>query len=139
MEAGKVSLLRRDRLWNANAKPDFAAPSLEECIAGTGPMLDDVQQALFDEARERREANITRDIATLDELQAFYAEDQRYPGWAEVQWSKPAGAALDAVTEQLKALKLTIRNVPVGAAPADGKCIFTGEPAVERIYVARAY
>jgi len=139
MEAGKVSLLRRDRLWNANAKPDFAAPSLEECVAGIGPMLDEVQQALFDEARERREANITREIATMDELEAFYAEDRRCPGWAEVQWAKPIGSALEAVTEQLKALKLTIRNVPVGAQPADGACIFTGEPAVERIYVARAY
>jgi len=29
--------------------------------------------------------------------------------------------------------------VPIDAAPADGDCIFTGEPAAERIYVARAY
>ena len=41
--------------------------------------------------------------------------------------------------EQLKALKLTVRNVPRDAEPAGGSCIFTGEPAVERIYVARAY
>jgi prolyl-tRNA synthetase len=56
-----------------------------------------------------------------------------------VQWSKPTGAALDAAVERLKALKLTFRNVPIGAEPADGPCLFTGEPAVERIYVARAY
>ena len=41
--------------------------------------------------------------------------------------------------EQLKALKLTMRNVPRHGEPATGTCIFTGEPAVERIYVARAY
>jgi prolyl-tRNA synthetase len=41
--------------------------------------------------------------------------------------------------EQLKARKLTFRNVPLDAAPADGTCLFTGEPAVERIFVARAY
>ena len=63
----------------------------------------------------------------------------RYPGWVEAQWSRPGGAALDKVVEQLKALKLTLRNVPLDAEPADGKCLFTGEPAVERIYVARAY
>ena len=139
MESGVVSLLRRDRLWNASAKPDFAAPSREECIAGIGAMLGEIQQNLFDEALARREANITRGLTRIDELESFYAEDQRYPGWVEVQWSKPTGAALDKVVEQLKAMKLTIRNVPMDAAPADGTCIFTGEPAVERIYVARAY
>jgi prolyl-tRNA synthetase len=50
-----------------------------------------------------------------------------------VQWSKPEGAELDAVVERIKALKLTFRNVPLNAAPADGVCIFTGKPAVERI------
>jgi prolyl-tRNA synthetase len=29
--------------------------------------------------------------------------------------------------------------VPLNAEPADGLCLFTGERAVERIYVARAY
>jgi prolyl-tRNA synthetase len=47
--------------------------------------------------------------------------------------------APDRVAERLKALKLTFRNVPLDAEPADGACLFTGAPAVERIYVARAY
>jgi len=54
-------------------------------------------------------------------------------------WSRPTGAALDAVVEQLKALKLTIRNTPLGAPRPDGMCPFTGQPAVETILVARAY
>ena len=56
-----------------------------------------------------------------------------------MQWSRPESAALDRIVEQLKALKLTFRNVPLNAAPPEGRCLFTGEPAVERIYVARAY
>ena len=56
-----------------------------------------------------------------------------------LNWSRPTGAALDAVVERLKALKLTFRNVALDAAEAQGACIFTGEPAVERIMVARAY
>jgi prolyl-tRNA synthetase len=39
----------------------------------------------------------------------------------------------------LKALKLTIRNTPLDAAAADGACVFTGEPAVERILIGRSY
>lgn len=63
----------------------------------------------------------------------------KYPGWVEVEWAKPTGAALEAVVEKLKAVKLTIRNVPREAEPASGACIFTGAPATERILVARAY
>ncbi|HZV10578.1 MAG TPA: proline--tRNA ligase, partial [Novosphingobium sp.] len=87
----------------------------------------------------RHAANIRTGITTLAELATFFAEDQRYPGWVELNWSRPTGAALEQVVEQLKALKLTIRNTALDAAPAEGLCPFTGAPAVERIYVARAY
>ena len=139
MENGTVSLLRRDRLWDANGKPDFSAPAASDAPGLIPALLEEIQQALYDEAAARRDANITRGITSLDELSAFYSGDAKYPGWAEVQWSKPTGAALDAVVEKLKALKLTVRNVPIGAEPVSGTCIFTGEPAAERIYVARAY
>ena len=78
-------------------------------------------------------------MTDLAGLEAFFAEDKRYPGWVELGWSRPTGAALDAVVATLKALKLTIRNTPMNAEPVSGTCPFTGEPAVERIYVARAY
>jgi len=139
MEGGKVSLLRRDRLWNEAGKPAFATPTREDAAQTLPGLLAEIQTALFTEAKVRRDAEITRDITTLDALAEFFGEDRRYPGWAEVQWSRPTGAGLDAVVEQLKALKLTFRNVPLDAAPADGPCLFTGAPAVERILVARAY
>jgi len=139
MENDTVSLLRRDRLWAENGKPDFAAPTREDAAALIPALLEEIQQALFDEASARRDANITRGIASMDALAAFYDDKAKYPGWVEVQWSKPTGPALDDVVKQLKALKLTVRNVPIDAAPVDGACIFTGKPAVERIFVARAY
>jgi prolyl-tRNA synthetase len=139
MDNGVVSLLRRDRLWNEAAKPDFASPSRDQAAQDIPALLGEIQQGLFDEARERRDANIVRGVDSFDALAAIFAEDQRYPGWVEIQWSKPNGAALDAVVDRLKALKLTFRNVALGAEPADGACVFTGEPAVERILVARSY
>ena len=51
----------------------------------------------------------------------------------------PTGAELDKVVERLKALKLTIRNVPLGSPAAEGACIFTGAPATERVLLAKAY
>jgi prolyl-tRNA synthetase len=139
MADGKGAVLRRDRLWNDAAKPDFAFTQRDEIVGMAPAMLEEIQRAMFDRAAERREANMVRDIDSLDALKAFFTEDKRFPGWAEVSWSRPEGAALDKVVEQLKALKLTFRNVPANAAPADGTCLFTGEPAVERILVARAY
>jgi prolyl-tRNA synthetase len=56
-----------------------------------------------------------------------------------VQWSRPSGKALDKIVTELKALKLTMRNSPIDAAPADGVCFFTGDPAVERILIGRTY
>ena len=139
MTDGKAAVLRRDKLWNESAKPNFVFTPRDEFAAAAPALLGEIQQSLHGEALARREANIVRDIASLDALKAYFAEDNKYPGWAEVQWSRPEGALLDKVVEQLKALKLTFRNVPMNAAPTDGTCLFTGEPAAERIYVARAY
>jgi prolyl-tRNA synthetase len=83
------------------------------------------------------DANIRRDVNDFAALEAAFEGDR--PGWVEVNWAKPTGADLDKVVERLKALKLTFRNVPGDAAAAEGICIFTGAPAVERILVARAY
>ncbi len=139
MDDGVVSLLRRDRLWNPDSgKPAFQTPSRELAGQTIPDVLADMQSALLTEARERREANITRGVGSFEEVEAFFGAS-RYPGWVEVQWSKPSGAELDRVVERLKQHKLTIRNVPIDAAPVDGPCIFTGEAAVERVLLAKAY
>ncbi|MXP28456.1 proline--tRNA ligase [Porphyrobacter algicida] len=140
MDNGVVSLLRRDALWDASSgKPAFETPTREAAGETIPATLANIQAALYTEALERRESNITRGVTDFAEVEAFFADSNRYPGWVEVQWSKPTGDALDKVVERLKALKLTIRNVPMGGDPADGACIFTGEPAVERILLAKAY
>ena len=70
---------------------------------------------------------------------AHFGEDTRFPGWVEMAWSRPEGAELDAVDARLKALKLTIRNTPMNSEPVSGSCLFTGEPSVESILIARSY
>ena len=136
---GQVSVVRRDRLWREDGKVNFVAQSREEFLAAAVGELESVQASLHAEATARRDAQIHRGVTDLAGLEAFFAEDKRYPGWVELGWSRPTGAALDAVVATLKALKLTIRNTPMNAEPVSGTCPFTGEPAVERIYVARAY
>lgn len=139
MDNGVVSMLRRDQLWNEEGRSNFITPTIDECAGGIGALLQDMQKALFEEARDRRDANITRGVTSMDQVAEFYNANMRRPGWLEVQWCKPTGDELERVVEQLKEFKLTIRNVPTGSEPADGICIFTGKPAVERILIARAY
>jgi prolyl-tRNA synthetase len=136
---GQVSVLRRHRLWREDGKPEFQALARDQFLAAAAEELEGIQRDLFEEARARRDANIHRGIASFDELAKFYNDEQRYPGWVELAWSRPTGAELETVVAKLKALKLTIRNTPMGGDPVSGTCPFTGQPAVERIYVARAY
>jgi len=140
MEGGKVAMLRRDAVWNMETgKPAMHFVARGEFTASAAALLEEIQQGLFEEARTRRDANITRGLASWDEVRSFFASNGKYPGWVEVEWAKPTGAALDAVVEKLKGEKLTIRNVPKDARPPEGACLFTGDRAVERILVARAY
>jgi prolyl-tRNA synthetase len=136
---GQVSVLRRDRLWREDGKPNFAGQDKDAFLAAASDEIADIQASLHAEATARRDANIVRDVTSFEALAAHFAESARYPGWVELGWSRPSGAALEAVVARLKALKLTIRNTPMGGEAVSGTCMFTGDPAVERIYVARAY
>ncbi len=136
---GQVSVVRRDRLWREDGKVNFLGQSRDEFLAQAAAQLEDVQHSLHAEATARRDAQIHRGINDLAGLEAFFADSNRYPGWVELVWSRPTGAALEAVVAKLKTLKLTIRNTPMQGEPVSGTCPFTGEPAVERIFVARAY
>ncbi|WP_267395207.1 MULTISPECIES: aminoacyl--tRNA ligase-related protein [unclassified Sphingomonas] len=135
---GNVSVIRRDRLYREDGKLDSQVMARDELVATAPGLLAAIQAGLHDEATARLKAGIVP-AANFAAVEAHFADGVKNPGWVEVQWAKPTGAALDAVVERLKALKLTVRNVPVDAAPADGVCIFTGEAAVERVLLARAY
>lgn len=139
MAGGNVSVIRRDRLYREDGKLDSAIVARGDFLGEATATLKSIQETLFEQARTRTEANIRRDVTEFAELERFFAEGGKFPGWLEVSWAKPSGAELDKVVERLKALKLTFRNVPAHAAPAEGACIFTGAPAVERILVAKAY
>ncbi|GGO94594.1 proline--tRNA ligase [Stakelama pacifica] len=136
---GNVSVLRRTSLYKDDGKLASEIMERHDFVDRAATMLEEIQQALYDEARSRLDGSIRRGVETFGELEKFFDEGGKYPGWVEVQWSRPTGAALANVVERLKALKLTIRNVPMDAPAADGNCIFTGDKAVERILVARAY
>ena len=133
---GMISWVRRDALYLDSGKLNSVLSNRDSFIVGAAALLEQIQTALHAEAKARLEAGIRRDVT---DLAAHYAGDEKVVGWVEVQWARPTGDALEAIVQQLKALKLTMRNVPLDAAPADGVCFFTGETAVERILIGRTY
>jgi prolyl-tRNA synthetase len=135
----QVSVIRRDRLWQDNGKVMFVAEGKDAFLTRAAGELEDIQRSLHAEATAARDARIERGISDVAGLEAYFAESNRYPGWVELAWSRPTGAELDGVVARLKALKLTIRNTPMDGEPVSGACLFTGQPAVERIFIARAY
>ena len=136
MAGGNVAVIRRDRLYKDDGKLNSAFVAKADFVAEAVAMLEEIQTNLHAEAKQRLDANIRRDVT---DLAAHFKGDDKFVGWAEVQWSRPTGAALDKIVEQLKALKLTMRNTPLDAAATDGPCFFTGEPAVERVLIGRTY
>ena len=137
MAEGKAAVIRRDHLYKDDGKLATAFTPRDEFVASAAALLEEIQNGLYAEAKERLEANIRRDVTDL--AQHFAGDEAKFAGWVEVQWSRPSGAALDKIVTELKALKLTMRNSPIDAAPADGPCFFTGNSAVERILIGRTY
>jgi prolyl-tRNA synthetase len=136
---GNVSVIRRDRLYRENGKLDSNAVARADFVGEVSDMLNDVQATLHVESMNRLKANIVP-VDDFAALESHFADGIKNPGWVDVRWSKPTGPALETVVTRLKALKLTIRNAPMGQTGCDnGACIFTGEPAVERILIGRAY
>ncbi len=142
--SGQVTFMRRDQLRDGEK---IASHSLtfDAFIDAVPRMLVGIQQALYDQAKAMLTDNIRTDIKTFEQMAEYFGEGvdedegSAFKGWVRAPWSRPAGAALDAVDAKLKSLKLTIRNAPLDQSGGGGVCIFTGEPAVEEILIARAY
>ena len=137
-----VTLLRRHRA-RKDGKLAFETTPRAEFLRTAPAALAEVQASLYAEARERMRANIRSDFVTLAEVEAYFkdsSEAESFCGWAQVPWSRPQGAALDAVQEQLKRLKITVRVAPLAQPQLTGRrCVFTGGAAKEVVLLGRAY
>src|SRR3546814_15515510 len=103
-----VAVIRRDRLYQESGKLDASFTPKDEFVGGAVAMLEDIQRTLHAEAKERMHANIRRDVT---DLAAHFGGDDKFVGWVEVQWSRPTGAVLDGLVEQLKAHRSEERRV----------------------------
>jgi prolyl-tRNA synthetase len=144
--SGNVTYIRRDQL-RSGEKIQSQSMLRQHFLEQISALLGSIHTALHEAAKQRLTSNIRSDIETFEALSAhFKASDAEnsggadFRGWARVAWARPDGAALAKVEQQLKSLKLTVRNAPLVQEPiGTRRCVFSGEPAREFVLVGRSY
>ncbi len=121
---GKVEVARRD----TKEKTSVNTEGVAEYISN---LLVDIQQNLFNRAKEYRDAHITK-VDSFDEFKKILDEKA---GFVSAHWDG-TGETEEKIKELTKA---TIRCIPIDNPLEDGHCILTGNPSKQRVLFARAY
>jgi prolyl-tRNA synthetase len=126
VHSNSVMLVRRDN----RAREAVPVEALEARLPA---LLEEVQKALFQRAKEYRDQN-THYTDSYEEFKEIIAEKR---GFVRVKWAEDSAAEL-AIKEETKA---TIRVIPFDQPQegVQGKCIYTGKPATCEAIFARAY
>jgi len=109
-----------------------------ELVHGISNTLDGIQTHLFNRSRKLRDDSTVK-IDNLQEFEAFFTpKDEERP---EIHGGLAYCHFVESpeMDEKLKALKATIRCVPLEGDDEPGKCIFTGKPSKRRGVFAKAY
>jgi prolyl-tRNA synthetase len=125
---GACVLARRD-LPGKEAK-EMGVP-LAAAAARVGEMLQAMQAALFEKARQCRDAN-TREVNSYDEFKKLIEEPG---GFLLAHWDGTRETE-DRVAAETKA---TIRCIPFNRKKETGRCMVTGQPSEGRVAFAKAY
>ncbi|MCA9259041.1 MAG: proline--tRNA ligase [Planctomycetales bacterium] len=110
----------------------------ERLVAEVGTVLADMQQALFERARDARDA-ATVTISTLDEFKKYFPPSD--PERPEIHGGFAMCPFVESpeMDEILKELKVTVRCVPLEQPADQAQCLFTGAPAAAWGVFAKAY
>ena len=120
----QVEVARRD----TKEKQFALLEGLDKYIAD---LLEDIQNSLFNKAKDYRDNHITE----VDNFEDFQNVIEGKGGFVKAYW--------DGTTEtELKikeATKATIRCIPNDEPASKGKCVFTGNEATQKVLFAKAY
>jgi len=124
LEKNEVEVARRD----TKEKKIVSLDGVAQYIA---TLLKDIQQSMFNKAKQYRDDHITN-ADTWNEFEKLLDEKG---GFISAHWDGTAEAE-EAIKDKTKA---TIRCIPLNNQMEDGKCILTGKPSSQRVLFARAY
>jgi len=121
---GTVELARRDTLSKKSVPQS-------ELVVEIQCMLEEIQQALFDRAKNFRTEHITE----VDDFDAFKEVLASKGGFVSAHWDGTSETEL-AIKEATKA---TIRCIPIDGEREQGSCVYSGKPSNQRVLFAKAY
>jgi prolyl-tRNA synthetase len=122
--ANQVEVARRDTKEKQSVSLDGIDVHIEQ-------LLEDIQQNLFNRAKQYRDEHITK----VDNWDAFVEVLEVKGGFAYAHWDGTTETEL-AIKEKTKA---TIRCIPLDNDMEDGVCIMSGKPSTRRVLFAKAY
>ena len=124
LENNQLEVARRDTKEKTSVPIDG--------IAGyVANLLDDIQNNLFQRAKDYRDSHITR-VDNMDDFKNVLAGKG---GFISAHWDGTTETELK-IKEMTKA---TIRCIPNDNEPEDGVCVLTGKPSKQRVLFAMAY
>lgn len=124
LEKNEVEVARRD----TKEKRMLSVDGIAEYIS---VLLGEIQTAMFDKAKDFREANIRK----ADSWDEFVQILDNEGGFIAAHWDGTSETE-ETIKEKTKA---TIRCIPIDNPQEEGKCILTGKPSSQRVLFARAY
>jgi prolyl-tRNA synthetase len=129
---GEVFVGRRDH----GPKEKKSLPRAQ-FVSGIAAMLQEIQDGMFKKALAFRDSNL-RKIDSLQEFEKFFSGDEEkgehLGGFAAVHWNVAATGH-----DLLARLKVTPRCIPLQGEKEEGKCLFTGQPSMQRVIFAKSY
>lgn len=134
MASDSVFVGRRDK----SRKERYGSPR-EEFVQKVAGVLDEIQNAMFERAKEFRDSHV-RKIDTKEEFYEFFTPQNKdkpeiHGGFALSHWNGSA-----EVEEKIKNdLNVTIRCIPFDGPPENGRCVITGEPSERRVVFGKSY
>ncbi len=126
VEKGNAVLVRRD-VAGRDGKQFVSQDNLAKTVTD---MLTSVQESLFNQAREFRDANI-HEVSTYDDLKEVVA----HRGWAKCWWA----GSNDAERQVKEDTGATLRCYPLEQPGGEGKDILSGEKAGRVALFSKAY
>ncbi|MFN7324959.1 MAG: proline--tRNA ligase [Chitinophagales bacterium] len=120
----QVEVARRDTKEKVNAP-------LEGIDTYIADLLEEIQQNLFNRAKEYRDAHITK----ANTWEEFIEVLEQKGGFVYAHWDGTSETE-QAIKEKTKA---TIRCIPLDNDLEEGTCILSGKPSQRRVLFAKAY
>ncbi|MCE3268150.1 MAG: proline--tRNA ligase [Burkholderiales bacterium] len=126
IEKNTFMVSRRD--YASNEKQNFTC---EEFVKQVIPLLDEIQQNLFNRALDYQIKN-SQEVSTLAEFTAAFSGTKT--GFVACYASNE-----NTIEELIKPLQVTARCIPVDQNEQNGRCIFTGKTVTKKMIFAKSY